>query len=130
MKSTTPTDGEPNRAEAAGYEKEKGPTYPYTEEDVRKHAAFVKGLSSEYTDLASSSPSYESPQRSSSSTQPVKTKEQIHTCEHGVKTLNPRKNGKKRNLDEPDEIEARKRVAERLCLEKKNDHFGRHFNRC
>ncbi len=36
--------GELSRAGAAGYENEKGPKYPYTEEDVRKHAAFVKGL--------------------------------------------------------------------------------------
>jgi hypothetical protein len=47
--------GDYNRAGAAGYD--KGPEYPYTMEDVRRHDAEVKGLRSKYTNLRSASSS-------------------------------------------------------------------------
>jgi hypothetical protein len=88
--------------------------YPWTKEDVRRHEAEGKGLESWNTNLERASSSSVPRQGSSSSSPPAETNKRIHMCEHGVKALKPRNNGKQRNLDETDEIEARKRMAERL----------------
>jgi hypothetical protein len=91
--------GDYSRAGAAGYD--KGPEYPYTMEDVRRHDAEVKGLRSEYTNLGSASSSSVPRQESSSSTLPADTSRNIHACEHGVKTLKPRKAEKGRTFAKP-----------------------------
>jgi hypothetical protein len=45
---------------------------------------------------------------------PSETNEKVHTCEHGLKTQKPRKCKKRKNLIEVDEMEARKKQADRL----------------
>ena len=71
------------RAGAEGYE--RGPQYPYTMEDVRKHDAEVMGLLDDYTHPGRASSSSAPRQESSSSTPPKETSGSVHTCEHGVK---------------------------------------------
>jgi hypothetical protein len=64
--------GDYSRAGAAGYE--RGPQYPYTMKDVRKHDAEVRGLLDDYTRPERASSSSAPRQESSSSTPP---KEQV-----------------------------------------------------
>ncbi len=106
--------GELIRAGAAGYD--RAPEYPWTWDDVRRHEARVKGLELENANPERASSSSVPRQGSSSLSPPDETNKRVHTCEHGVKVLKPRKIGKKRNLDETDEMEARKRIAEAWSL--------------
>jgi hypothetical protein len=87
--------GDYSRAGAAGYE--RGPQYPSTMEDVRKHDAEVRGLLKDYTNPERVSSSSAPRQESSSSTPPKETNEGTHTCEHDVKSKTPRKNRKRKN---------------------------------
>ena len=96
--------GDYARAGAEGYD--RGPQYPWTMEDVRKHDAEVMGLSDELThpQRASSSPALR--MESSSTTPPKETKGGVHTCGHGVKTKPLRKTRKRKNHDDTDEMTA------------------------
>jgi hypothetical protein len=83
-------------------------------EDVRRHEAEVKGLESWKTNHERASSSFVPRQESSSSEPPAESNENIHTCEHGVKSLKTGKSRKRKNLRESDEMDARKKEAERL----------------
>ncbi len=65
------------RAGAAGHD--RGPQYPYTMEDVRRHEAEVKGLESWNTNLERASSSSVPRQESSSSAPLAESNENIHT---------------------------------------------------
>ncbi len=90
------------RAGAAGYD--RGPEYPWTLEDVRRHEAEIKGLESWNANLERASSSSIPRQESLSSSPPDKTN--IRTCEHGVKSKKPRKSKKRKNLREIEEMKA------------------------
>ena len=76
--------GDYARAGAEGYD--RGPQYPYTMADVRRHDAEVKGLLDEFTHPERASSISAPRQESSSSTPPKETSEGANTCVHGVKT--------------------------------------------
>ncbi len=84
--------GDYARAGASGHD--RGPQYPYTLEDVKKHDSEVKGLLSDYTNPDHASSSSVPRQESVSSAPPAETNEKVH---------------QRGNV-----IEARKREAERL----------------
>ncbi len=83
--------------------------YPWTMEDVRRHDAEGKGMGSWNTNPEHVSSSFAPRQESSSSAPPAETNKNLHTCEHGVKTLKPRKSRKRKNLREIEERRLEKR---------------------
>ena len=114
--------GDYARAGAEGYD--RGPQYPYTMADVRRHDAEVKGLLDEYTHPERASSISAPRQESSSSSPPKETSGKVQKCGHGVKTKPPRKSNKRKSQDDTDEMTApmdssssmaaRKRRAESL----------------
>jgi hypothetical protein len=83
------------RAGAKGYE--RGPQYPYTMEDVRRHDAEVTGTLNDYThpEHASSSSAH---RQMSSSNPPKLLSEEANTCVHGVKTKKKKECKKRKTL--------------------------------
>ena len=109
--------GDYARAGAEGYD--RGPQYPYTKEDVRRHDAEVKGLLDEYTHPERASSISAPRQESSSSTQPRLMSEGVHMCEHGVKSNTPRKTKKRKNRGDADEMAARTTSSSSMAARKR-----------
>ena len=96
--------GDYARAGAEGHD--RGPQYPYTMADVRRHDAEVDRLMDEYTYPGRASSSSAPRQESSSSAPPKETSGKVQKCGHGVKTKPPRKSNKRKNQDNTDEMTA------------------------